>query len=81
MIAGMWFAMFAFVASALMYLVPSVQRDTPTVLLYLGYPTISGFVAGYALGPSVFKAGTPVLAATRRGLPPTARAPVPFRPA
>lgn len=63
MIAALWFALVAFLGSSMMYLAPSVQRDIPTVLLYLGCPTISGLVAGYLLGRRVFAARTSLRAA------------------
>jgi hypothetical protein len=41
-----------------MYLSPSLHRDKPTVLLYLGFPTLAGILAGYVLGHRAIAART-----------------------
>lgn len=62
-IAGLWFAAFAFIASAAMYSAAVAERDVLTIVLYLAYPTLSAFVAAMLLSRWVVAASSAMRAA------------------
>jgi hypothetical protein len=62
-IVGVWFAAFALAASAGLYLAAVADRDALTIVLYLGYPSVSAFVAAVLFGHRVLAASTPLRSA------------------
>ena len=62
-IAGLWFAGFALLGSAGLYLSAVADRDALTMALYLGYPTVSAFLAAMLLGHRVLGASSSIRAA------------------
>jgi sugar phosphate permease len=53
LVAGLWFAVFGFAGSALMYLMPVLSRSSSAAVLYLLWPTVSALAAGALIGPRV----------------------------
>ena len=61
--AGLWFAGFALLGSAGLYLSAVADRDALTMTLYLGYPTVSAFFAAMLLAHRVLGASSSIRAA------------------
>jgi hypothetical protein len=62
-VAGLWFAGFALLGAAGLYGLAVAERDAMTMLVFLGYPTLSAFLAGMILAKWVLSASSSVRAA------------------
>lgn len=54
-VAGGLFALLGCGGSGLPFLIPSLQRGFPTLLLFVGLPTLAGGAAGAMLGPQLIR--------------------------